>query len=191
LKLFTKALSPELWEDFEAYFDYQGKASGCWCMNHRLPVGCDFEGEAARLAMQQLVQHRKVFGVLAYNEGDPIPVGWCALDRRKTLPGHDCIKEDIACEHNLWSIHCITSRSDFQHKGVEELLCKAAMTLAKEMSATSLEAYPEPESNPSQPYQTWNTFNGHQSTFEQLGFEKIEREYGENATFYTPMHKTL
>ncbi|MBP9707351.1 MAG: hypothetical protein KBD78_06870 [Oligoflexales bacterium] len=91
MNLYTKELSPNLWADFEKYFDFGGLSSGCWCMNHRLPIGLNFEGEAARLAMQQLVETGRVFGVLAYCDNDPIPVGWCSLDRRKTLPGHDCI----------------------------------------------------------------------------------------------------
>lgn len=191
MKLYTKILSPELWEDFESYFEYQGQTSGCWCMNHRLPIGCDFEGEAAKLAMQQLIQNRKVFGLLAYCENDLIPVGWCALDRRKTLPGHDCVGEDIACANTVWSIHCVTSRSDFKNKGVEKLLSTDAIHLARQLSATSIESYPEPNSIEGAAFTTWNTFNGYQSCFEQLGFEKIEKDFGSHAEFYCPMHKSI
>ena len=60
MNLYTKKLSAALWPDFEAYFNFEGKSSGCWCMNHRLPIGLNFEGEAARLAMQQLVVSGRV-----------------------------------------------------------------------------------------------------------------------------------
>lgn len=109
----SKPLSSELWNDFESYFEYKGSCSGCWCMNHRLPMGLDFEGEAAKLAMKELVISNRVYGILAYVENDTVPVGWCALDRKKTLPGHDCIGEDIKCSDNDWSIHCVTSRQDY------------------------------------------------------------------------------
>jgi hypothetical protein len=97
---FSKSLKSELWEDFRSYFEFDGSCSGCWCMNHRLPIGLDFEGEGAKLGMKDLVQTNRVFGVLAYAEGDSVPVGWVALDRRKTLPGHDCIGGDINCDEN-------------------------------------------------------------------------------------------
>ena len=29
MELYTKELSPELWSDFAAYFDFKGKSSGC------------------------------------------------------------------------------------------------------------------------------------------------------------------
>ena len=66
MNIFTKPLSSDLWADFEAYFEYKGACSGCWCMNHRLPIGLDFEGEAAKLAMKQLVESGRVYGILAY-----------------------------------------------------------------------------------------------------------------------------
>lgn len=154
-------------------------------------MGLNFDGEAAKLAMQQLVETERVFGVLAYCENDPIPVGWCSLDRRKTLPGHDCIEEDIACDKNIWSIHCVTSRVDFKNKGIEEVLCKAALILAKRLNAEVVEAYPEPGSDDGQAYKTWNTFNGYQSQFTRLGFEKILKNFGDREQFYFPMRKKL
>jgi len=191
VNLFTKELTAELWSDFQAYFDFKGKSSGCWCMNHRLPMGLNFEGEPAKLAMQQLVESGRVFGVLAYSENDPIPVGWCSLDRRQTLPGHDCIEGDIACAKDIWAIHCVTSREDFKNRGVEDLLCKEALKLASKLEARVVEAYPEPGSKQGQPFKTWNTFNGHQSYFSQLGFEKIPKDFGGREKFYYPMQKAL
>lgn len=191
MSLITKELSPGLWKDFEAYFEYKGSCSGCWCMNHRLPIGLNFEGEAAKLAMKQLIESEKVFGLLAYREGDSIPVGWCSLDRRKTLPGHDCIEEDINCDKNIWSIHCITSRSDCKNQSIEEKLSKDVVELARKYGAIAVEAYPEPSSKPGQKYKTWNVFNGYQSYFEDLGFKKVPRNYGTHEEFYFPMIKEI
>jgi hypothetical protein len=191
MKFYVKELKPDLWNDFQAYFDFKGKSSGCWCMNHRLPIGLNFEGDAAKLAMQQLVESGRVYGVLAYCENDPIPVGWCALDRRKTLPGHDCIAEDIACDKNIWSIHCVTSRADFKNQGVEELLSTEALKLAESLKARIVEAYPEPGSKSGQSFQTWNVFNGYQSHFATLGFEKIPKSFGDHEQFFSPMQKII
>ena len=172
MKIQTHPLTPERLKDFEAYFEYAGTCSGCWCMNHRLPTGLDFEGEAAKLAMRELIKTQRVFGVLAYVENDQIPVGWVALDRRKTLPGHDCIGEDIKGLKTYWSIHCVTSRKDYKQMGVETQLVKAATVLAEQLGATTIEAYPEPDSHPEQVFKTWNTFSGYHSDYSYLNYTK-------------------
>ena len=191
MDIYTKELNPELWPSFEAYFDFKGKSSGCWCMNHRLPIGLNFEGEAARLAMKQLVESGRVFGVLAFVKDDPIPVGWCALDRKKTLPGHDCIGEEINCSNDVWSIHCVTARADKKNHGIEERLCSEALLLAEKLKAQSVESYPEPESERGKNFKTWNTFNGFESHFRKLGFVAMTKDFGERANFFRPMRKVL
>lgn len=191
MEFVTKDLSPELWPAFEAYFNFKGRSSGCWCMNHRLPMGLNFEGEAARLAMKQLVESGRVFGVLAFAKDDPIPVGWCSLDRKKTLPGHDCIGEEINCGSDVWSIHCVTARADLKNHGIEEVLCSEAVKLAERLKAQTVESYPEPGSEPGKNFQTWNTFNGFESYFLKLGFEVIPNDLDERKQFYRPMQKSL
>ena len=191
MNYYTKELTSKLWNDFEAYFNYQGKCSGCWCMNHRLPLGLDIEGEPAKLAMKQLVESNRVFGVLAYIEGDSVPVGWASLDRKKTLPGHDCIEVNINCRSSIWSIHCLTTRSDYKNKGVEKVLSNAAIELAKKLKANEVESYPEPNSKEDTSFKTWNTFNGFQSQYKDLGFASIEKEYGSHSEFYNPMRLFL
>lgn len=192
MKIFTRELTPDLWPAFQSYFEYKGKCSGCWCMNHRLPIGLNFEGESAKLAMEQLVTSGRVFGVLAFAEGDAVPVGWCALDRRKTLPGHDCIGGDIDCPPDEWSIHCVTSRIDFKNKGVEELLSEAAVKLAVKLRATGVEAYPEPGSQVGREFKTWNSFSGYESQFLGMGFEKIKtKDLGECGAFFSAVRKSL
>ena len=191
MNIYTKSLSKELWEDFEKYFESDGSCSGCWCMNHLLPIGLDFEGEAAKLAMKQLILSGRVFGILAYKQGDSIPVGWAALDRKKTLPGHDCIGEEINCDNNEWSIHCVITRKDQKNLGIEEILTEAATKLAFECGAKRIEGYPEPGSNKAKSFATWNTFNGYQDCYENLGYKKIDRNFGEQSEFFYPMEKNV
>ena len=187
--VYTKPLSKERWADFEAYFEFDGSCSGCWCMNHRLPMGLDFDGEAAKLAMQQLVQSERVFGVLAYIEGDDTPIGWAALDRKKTLPGHDLIAEAIQCSQHEWSIHCLTTRKDYKNQGIETLLARAATDLAMTLGAQRIEAYPEPYSHPNQVFTTWNTFSGHQDSFADLGYTVCSTKDTTHAEFFQLMEK--
>jgi hypothetical protein len=191
MRLFVKTLDETLWSDFEAYFEFAGKCSGCWCMNHRLPQGLDFEGEAAKLAMKELVESNRVFGVLAYVDGDSVPVGWAAIDRRKTLPGHDCIGTDITCGEKEWSLHCITSRRDYKNKGIENLLMLAAGEVAKKLKGESIEAYPEPGSRKELDFKTWNTFNGYEDSFLEAGYAKLEKGLGEVEKFFSVVKKDL
>ncbi|MBT4790344.1 MAG: hypothetical protein HON90_02135 [Halobacteriovoraceae bacterium] len=191
MKFNFKKLNKDLWKDFQAYFEFDGACSGCWCMNHRLPMGLDFEGEAAKLAMKDLVCTDRVFGILAYVEDEKVPVGWCALDRRNTLPGHDCIGTDIDCDNSEWSIHCVTSRKDYKNKGVENFLVKAAAELAVNMNGKFVEGYPEPKSKNGEGFKTWNTFNGFESCFLENGFSKIDKEIGEAGEFYSVVKKEL
>ncbi len=153
-------------------------------MNHRLPCGLDVEGEAAKLFMKELVLSGRVYGVLAYAEGESIPVGWCAVDRRKTLPGHDCVREAIDCSESHWSIHCVTARQDFRQRGVEEFLSEEGLRLAQKLGADIVEAYPEPGSRAENGFRTWNTFGGHQSSYERLGFAPDAPGGGHDASFY-------
>jgi len=190
-EIYTKELCSDLWPDFEAYFEFGEKRSGCWCMNHRLPIGLDFKGEAAKSAMKLLVESNRVFGILAYVEGEKVPVGWSSLDRKKTLPGHDCIEEDINCNENIWSIHCTTVRADHKNSGVETILISACVELAKKKNAVSVEAYPEPGSVMNHEFKTWNSFNGYQSEFERQGFMKVNKSFGSHEEFYYPMIKKL
>lgn len=191
MNLTFEALSPAHWKDLEAYFEFRGRSSGCWCMNHRMPIGLDVEGEPARATMKALVESGRVHGVLAYRDSDPIPVGWASLDKRNTLPGHDCVGNDIGRSADRWSIHCITCRGDVREQGVEARLLEAATRLAVELGGAWVEGYPEPGSSQERPFATWNTFNAHQSSFESQGFNSIERDFGSHAEFYHPMEKRL
>ncbi|PCJ20731.1 MAG: hypothetical protein COB02_00040 [Candidatus Cloacimonadota bacterium] len=191
LNYHSKILNKNSWKEFEAYFEFGGKCSGCWCMNHRLPIGLDFKGEAAKLAMKQLVLSNRVFGILAFVENDRVPVGFCALDRKNTLPGHDCIANKITSPNSTWSIHCTTSRQDYKSKGVESYLLDEVTKLCKSMSGSNLEVYPEPKSIEGEEFKTWNTFNGYESYFLQNNFKKPQETPPELSNFFSILNKKL
>ena len=85
----------------------------------------------------------------------------------------------------------ITTRKAYKNKGLENALVLAGIDLVKKKKGHSVEAYPEPGSVPGKLFKTWNTFNGYQSDFENLGFQKIEKDFGSRAEFYYPMKKIL
>ena len=168
--LATRPLTRDDWPAFEAFFTFGGSTSGCWCMNHRAPMGLDVVGDAARLSMKQLVETGRVYGVLAFAPGDATPIGWCAVDRTDTLPGHDCVGARAGDNPGRYSLHCIVVRSDWRGRGVEVALSDAGIAHAIALGATELEAYPEPDSRVGAPFATWNTFGGFESHFADVGF---------------------
>ncbi|MCX6118584.1 MAG: hypothetical protein NT027_13660 [Proteobacteria bacterium] len=175
-QLISRELVPALWPQFEAYFEFKGSCSGCWCMNHRLPSGLDFVGEAAKLAMKQLVETKRVFGLLAFAPNDSIPVGWVAIDPKNNVPGHDCVIDISSEDSNVWSIHCLTSRSDWRGRGVETFLSKAAVDFCLSKGAKLIEAYPEPGSIPENGFKLGNSFSGYESDFLKLGFLPVNSD---------------
>lgn len=95
------------------------------------------------------------------------------------------------CDKNIWSIHCLTTREDYKNKGIEKILSIAGVELAKKKNATFIEVYPEPRSSIDKEFRTWNIFSGHQLTFEELGFKKINKNFGNQEEFYFPMRLML
>lgn len=167
--MYTQFLKADLWPDLEAFFEYDNRCSGCWCVNHHLPAGLDFEGTAAKAVLKTWVESERIFGVLAYEKGDAVPVGWLALDPVVNIPGHDGVqKREAQARH--WAIHCVVPRHDYKNKGVEQLLLQAGTELARDRGALLVEAYPEPGSQQHQPFGTWNHFSGYADVLGSLGY---------------------
>jgi len=136
----TAPISAELWSDFVAVFEPSNGCDGCWCYNHRIPPGKpDVVGTDARDAMQQLFQAGSAGGILAYCDG--VPAGWCAVDQREAIPGHDCVNTDNPSD---WSIHCFFVPDAFRGKGVAQALLSAAIGLVEARSGSIVEAYARP-----------------------------------------------
>ena len=179
IEISTKVLTPDLLPSLVHFFQTE-KCSGCWCMNHRLKPGDVLEGEPARLALGDLVCAEKIYGVLAFDGLKPI--GWCAFDPMKQLPGLDCTYEEgEPWIEETWSIHCISVLPSYPMTDIIEPMIALALQVMEQKKARYVEAYPPPT------FPSDNSFSGTEAIFESFGFvvkDKINK-------FYTRMIKNL
>lgn len=161
--LSTRPLTPELWPALEAVLAPDG-VEGCWCLNHRIPAGTTAPvGEPARCEMERRTRAGEVSGVLAFVDREL--AGWCAVDPRRAIPGHDVTQAGAGdAGAGVWSIHCVWVRPEHRRRGVARALVEAAMELAAKAGAALLEAYPAAPG-------FGLDFTGSAKLFEELGFE--------------------
>lgn len=170
LSIETKVFSFSLWDAFETLFRPSQGCDGCWCYNHHIPPNYpDVLGESARLAFKQLAENEKTYGILAFENGDP--AGWCAVDRKTDIPGHDCTFPFETLEPNaIWSIHCFYVRPSSRKKGISRKLLQHAEILIRQQEGKVIEAYP---TSPQARVPIFE-FCGTYSMFIANGFELVE-----------------
>lgn len=66
---------------------------------------------------------------------------------------------------------------------------KSVTELAKSYNATGVEAYPEPKNKTTGTFATWNTFSGTEQYFKELGYQKIEKDFGDCSNFIAQWRK--
>lgn len=136
----VRPLTPDLWPALQAVLAPDG-VDGCWCLNHRIPAGATAPtGEPARCEMERRVRAGAVHGVLAFV--DERPAGWCAVDPRDEIPGHDVTQAVPEDGPAVWAIHCLWVRSEHRGRGIARALLVAAVDLAVRVGAARIEAYP-------------------------------------------------
>ena len=128
MKLKFFPLTPDRWSDFETLFGERGACGGCWCMLWRLKRS-EFEqqkGQGNKLAMQRIVESKRIPGILAYSQAHP--VGWCSVAPREEFPAleRSRILKKIDDEP-VWSITCFFVEKNSRKKGVSIELLKAAV----------------------------------------------------------------
>jgi GNAT superfamily N-acetyltransferase len=136
-------LTPERWRDFATLFGRNGACAGCWCMYWRLPgpewhAGC---GSSNRRRFRAVVGRGREPGVIAYVNGEP--AAWCAvapredftrLERSPTRRRFDALA--------TWSITCFFTARPHRHRGLMEVLLRAALEHARSQGAQVVEGYP-------------------------------------------------
>jgi GNAT superfamily N-acetyltransferase len=173
-----KTLTPSRWDDLVELFGERGAYGGCWCMFFRIPQsefneGARNRGRGNRRAFKELVDKRRVPGLLAYVDGRP--VGWCSVAPRSqfgrversptTKPADD--------EDGVWSIVCFYMDRRHRGRGVGSALLSAAIEHARKKGARIVEGYPIDSSVRKVPNS--EAYYGLLSMFEAAGFEEVAR----------------
>ena len=160
-------------EDVEAVFGPNGAWSGCWCQWNRL-TNSQFQEqhyEPNRAALRRELAVGREFGVLAYEDGEP--VGWAALAPRSEYsrldrsPVTKRVDDDPA-----WSVTCFVVRKGHRGKGVASALLAGAEDRARSLGAPVIEGYPVVPKGTLSPTDAWH---GVESMFIAAGFEEVAR----------------
>ena len=110
----------------------------CFCYSHRVePKDLELD-EVAAAKMGLLVGRRKVHGLIALEDGQPI--AWIGIEPWPSLIGHDCFEMLLNIEkygpyaEEAWAIHCMFVRES--HRGQNYLLhCKTSHSICWDRGA--------------------------------------------------------
>jgi GNAT superfamily N-acetyltransferase len=169
-----RALTPDIWDDFEELFGVRGAAGGCWCMWWRL-TNREFDagkGERNRRAMKALVDDGRVPGIIGYHRGQP--VGWCSVARREefTRLERSRILRPVD-DKAVWSVVCFFVAKAHRRRGVGLELLEAAVEHVRRSRGEIVEGYPvEPEKRN---IADLFAYHGTAAMFRGAGFSEVAR----------------
>jgi GNAT superfamily N-acetyltransferase len=169
-------LTADTWDDLQALADRRGSGvlRGCWCMFYRTTG--DFgltvaSGPEHREALRRVVNAGTSPGLVGYVDGEP--AGWISLAPRPEYPRLDTSRLMRAVDDTaVWSIVCSFVGSDFRGQGVQRRLLRAAIDVARDAGARTLEAYPVDKPVRSGDGSMWW---GSRSLYAKAGFHDVER----------------
>jgi GNAT superfamily N-acetyltransferase len=167
-----RELTPELWADVERLFGKNGAVGGCWCMSWRVEKGDSWDalkGPVAKRRFKALVTGGKAFGVLAYDQDEPI--GWASYGPRRDYAKLDRAPS-LACEDadEVWSVPCFFVKKEYRARGVAASLLAYAETAMRSRGARILEGYPVKPAKDGKPSPAAFAWTGTLSLFEARGF---------------------
>ena len=193
MALRIEPLTPERTPDLATLFDQGGDPKWCWCAWFRVR-GRDWSNATA-------VENRKVLetaakeqvnapGLVAYE--DDTVVGWVSLGPRED---YERLAFSTALapldDKAVWSIVCFVVGRKSRGQGLAAALLEAAIDYARDLGATTLEAYPVDIANGAR-IPSANAFHGTLSMFERAGFKVVARRKGSpNATSRPIVRMTL
>jgi GNAT superfamily N-acetyltransferase len=147
MTLTIKTVTPDSVDDLGRLFATEQVAETCWCMWFIIPVR-EFHAagrEGNRASFSDLAARSKEpMGLLAYRDGEP--VGWCAAGpaaryvRAMKTPTYSAGK--ASPEAGTWFVPCFFIHRDARGTGVGRALLEAAVQLAQENGATTIEGFP-------------------------------------------------
>ena len=180
-EIVCRTLTPTRWGDLLELFGERGAYAGCWCMFLRVRQsefneGARSKGRGNRRAFKELVDRRKVPGLLAYVDGRP--VGWCSVAPRSHFGRveRSPTTKPVDDESGVWSIVCFYIDRRHRGRGVGAVLLEGAVEHARKKGARIVEGYPIDSSVRKVP--NAGGYYGFQSMFEAAGFEEVARRSG-------------
>lgn len=149
-------------------------------MYWRLPEGekwDDFKGEKARRQFKHLVSCRKMGGLLAFLDGEPI--GWCTFGPRLEFPRLNRAPSLICDDADaIWSIPCFYVRNGYRGKGVASALLRKACAIMKRCGAALVEGYPVKPPKDGKAIPAAFAWTGTRRLFSAAGFKAVGRKGG-------------
>jgi GNAT superfamily N-acetyltransferase len=175
--IIVRQLTASRWGDLLELFGERGAHSGCWCMFFRLKSGA-FEagsrnrGVGNRGEFESLVARRRIPGLLAYVDGDP--VGWCSVAPRSEFGRieRSPVTKPVDDESAVWSVVCFYMHRNHRGRGVATALLKAAVDHAAGKGARIVEGYPV---DPPGKMNNADAYHGLASMFAAAGFKEVAR----------------
>ncbi len=170
MKLTTRPVTSENWDDFDRLFSARGSPHFCWCTAYRFRALEKLNGDEKRAEMDALVTRKTPIGVLAY-DGDDV-VGWCSvapretyvkLERSRTMPRMS--------EAPTWTVLCFFVPRARRGTGITRALLAGAVSYARAAGAQIVEGYPFDTAGIS------STHQGHSSVFRASGFTQDGRRW--------------
>jgi GNAT superfamily N-acetyltransferase len=145
--IIVRPLTPARWSDLLELFGDNGAYGGCWCMYFRrrgkeYDNGCRNRGRGNKAAFKELVDKRRVPGLLAFRDGHP--VGWCSVAPREQFGRVENSPQlkPIDDADDVWAIVCFYIHRKHRGDGVATALLGAAVERAASKGARIVEAYP-------------------------------------------------
>jgi GNAT superfamily N-acetyltransferase len=175
----TAPLTAERWDDAANVLGTRGDPSRCWCQWFRMR-NADWQHTRVadnRDALRRQADDGPPPGVLGYLDG--VPSGWCAVAPRADLARLLASPKTRAAglpdpqDPTVWAVTCFVVVPRARRQGLAAVLLGAALDLAREHGAATVEAYPidTAATRPSSSV----LFHGALSTFLAAGFRETGR----------------
>lgn len=158
----------------ERLFGRGGASNGCWCMYWRIgPEYHKRDRELNHRALRERVAAQPSPGLLAFNQGSDVAIGWLQLSPRAELGWLNQVRFLAPVDElEVWSISCLYIATRHRTQGVGTALIAAAVEQAQAAGVPAVEAYPVDATVPGA---TRNAFTGYASTFFASGFAEVAR----------------
>ncbi len=184
-------LTPERLPDLADLFEEGGDPKWCWCAYFRVR-GVEFSGAAKvrhravlETAVEDGVALGRAPGLVAYDADGA--VGWISIGPREDYErlAHSKVLAPVD-DRPVWSIVCFVVARRARGHGLARALLDAGIGYARELGATTLEAYPV-EIPAGGRIASGDVFRGTLAMFERAGFEVVARRQWNATTPVRPI----